>query len=105
MGYAWKSRRLRRSIARVPREVRAIEVDRASQTVLQRHRGCPTGRGPQLARVGIETADVDRLLLGRPIDGLEPPSARNPDQRAREILQADRLRAADVEDFAAAGVF
>src|SRR5207237_180220 len=82
------------------RKVRAIEVDRAPQALVERHRRRPAGRAPELARVRIEAADVDRFLVFRPRDAFDAAAIGDLHQLRREILQADRRVPADVEHLA-----
>ena len=56
----------------------------------------------ELRRVRVEAADVDRLLLRRPLDVLDASRPGDRDQQRRQVAMADRLVAADVEDLAVA---
>ncbi len=51
-------------------------------------------------RVGVEAADVDELLLGRPLDEAEGRALGQRHQQLDELGVAPVLRAADVEDLA-----
>src|SRR5450631_3719947 len=105
MECAWRSRRLHRwRIVHVAGTVRAIELDGALEAVGERDGGRPAGGARELARVGVEAADVDRLFLGGPRDALDAAAAADADKPRREIPEADGLGAADVEHFAVAGV-
>ena len=93
-----------RSARHVVVEVRAVELDRASQS----HRArVVVGSHPSVRsnerRVGVEVADVDRLLLRRPLD--QSIAARYPPRRsaARTSSRSEiGFGAADVEHFAVA---
>src|SRR5438128_2317089 len=53
------------------RHVTAVIVERPLETFTQCDRGAPTGPAFEQRRVGVETADVDRLLFRRPVDKRE----------------------------------
>src|SRR5579863_10737117 len=68
-----RSRVLRRANARVhvAVEMPAVVVHGRSQPVAERRGGGPAGCLAEFGRIGIEVADVDRFLLGRPVDVLD----------------------------------
>src|SRR5437899_1671390 len=85
-------------------QVAPIEVDGAAQSVCERHRRAPSRRALELARVGVEAAYVDRLLVGWPVDVLDGSRAGDAEQDPDELPVADRAIAADVEHFAVARI-
>src|SRR5262249_36544836 len=58
----------------------------------------------ELRGISHEVADVDRLLLRRPFDVLDPSGTGDLHEQLREGAVTDRLIAPDVEDLAVAGV-
>src|SRR5436190_4391569 len=82
----------------------AVERDRPLQPFFEADGLPPAGEVHELRRVGVEAADIDRLLVRRPLDVLDPAGAGDADEQCREIAMADRPIAADVEDLAVAGV-
>src|SRR5882724_7112078 len=86
----------------VLRPVRPVERDRLEQALAKLDGGRPAGRVFEFARVGVETADIDRLLIRRPLHVLDAAGSGDLDQKRRELAMADGPLAADVEHFAVA---
>src|SRR5262249_57369370 len=88
----------------IPRQVRAVVLDRAPETVAQTDAGPPAGRLRELRRVGVEAADVDALLLVGPRHVADAPGAGDLDQQLDQIAVRDRLAAPPLVDVARAPV-
>jgi hypothetical protein len=67
--------------ARRTAAVRAVELDRPRKPSRSDTRGVQPVAVLELRRVGVEAADVDRLLLGRPLDVARPAGAGDLDQQ------------------------
>src|SRR5262245_20773968 len=71
--------------------VLAVELNRPAHSFAQVDGRRPAGRAAKLARVGVEIADVDGLLFGRPLDVLDAAGARDLDQQGGQVAMTDRF--------------
>src|SRR5213082_3331156 len=81
-----------------------IERDGLSQAIRESRALPPSGGRLKFRRVCVEAADVDRFLVGRPFDVLDPAGAGDLEEERRQLAKADRPIAADVERLAVAGL-
>ena len=84
--------------------VRPVVVERPREPVAQRNRRLPAERSRDERRVGVEAADVDRLLVRRPLDASNTSRAGDLDQQRGELPVADRAIAPHIEHFAIAAI-
>src|SRR3954470_14350466 len=82
----------------------AIELQRLSQAVPERDTWLPADGLLELRRIGIEAADVDPLLVRRPVDVTHTAAARSLEEQADQVAMGDRLAAAAGENVTVAGV-
>ena len=68
------------------------------------HARLPADGVPETGGIGVEAADVDRLLFRRPRHVPHRPGAGDVDQQRDKILVRDGLQSADVEHLPVAGV-
>src|SRR6185503_7536959 len=88
----------------VLQQVAAVIVEGPLEAFAQFHGRRPAGALLEEGRVGIEAADVDHFLVGRPFDERVAARARDVDEHLDEIAMRDVLFAADVERLAVDGI-
>ena len=85
-------------------QVLTIEFDRLREAFTQRRHGPPLEEPGDPARIGIETPDVDRFPVGRPLRETEAAGARDSNEKLREVAVRDRFGASEIERLAVAGI-
>src|SRR5688572_19077530 len=84
----------------IVRQVLAVVLKRARESLAKFHGRRPSGSRSEQRRIRIEAADVDRFLLGRPLDEGVAAAAGQLDQQLHQLAMGDVLFAANVERFA-----
>src|SRR5688572_2945566 len=81
----------------IVRQMLAVVGEGAGKAFAQLHLGRPSGLRSEQRRIGVEAADVDRLLVGRPFDEGVTAAARQLNEKLDQIAMGEVLFAADVE--------
>src|SRR5919201_2826962 len=93
-----------RVVVDIMTDVFAIVRERPLQPLAQRNTRRPPGCLLEARRVGVEAPDIDRFLLGWPLDEGVPPAARDVYQQLHQIAMRDVIIPANVERLSVAGV-
>src|SRR6478609_3019083 len=88
----------------VARKMLAVIVEGARETFAQFHFGTPARTFLEHAGVGVEAADVDRLLVCGPLDERVAALPRDLDEHLHQVAMRNVLFAADVEGLAVHGI-
>src|SRR5687767_12085765 len=85
-------------------KVGAVELNRALESLAQRRGRPPSEYLLDTRRIGVEVADIDRLLFRRPFDETVAATAGHRDEQLDEIAMRDRFDSADVQHLPVRGV-